>query len=210
MPPHDLQFNDQVLVDCFFLRDSKGSGHWFMSLLDRATMYRQVTFIKKHTPKIFRSSFFEYWVRWAGTPHDFSVDMERGLVSREFVDALAEAGIKVSPIAGQAHWQHGKIERHGAILKDMMSKVVKKPVQLGRNRWIGWRLSVLMLKTSWSGNTVFRLPSCFLGRNPRVLLNWLKMGNHVLIISMWETLASVPCQTSLPCCPIQPVAESNS
>lgn len=118
MPPHDLQFNDQVYIDCFHVRDDAKQGDWFMSILDRATMYHQVTYLKNHTPETFRAGLFDYWIRWAGVPEEVTVDMERGLVSQSFTSALSEAGIQVVPIAGQAHWQNGKIERHGSILKD--------------------------------------------------------------------------------------------
>lgn len=28
MPPHDVQFNDDVLLDCFHMKDNKGDGFW--------------------------------------------------------------------------------------------------------------------------------------------------------------------------------------
>ena len=139
VPPHDLQFNDQILLDCFHVKDKRHEGHWFMSMLDRASMYHQVCYLKAHTPESFRQAFFDFWVRWAGTPLEVTVDLERGLVSQEFVEALSEAGVHVVPIAGQAHWQHGKIERHGAILKDMFGRVVKETGAVGEEQmtWLG-------------------------------------------------------------------------
>lgn len=148
MPPHDLQFNDQVMLDCFHVKDNKGKGHWFMSMMDRAAMCRQASYLKAHTPEVFRRTLLEFWVRWAGIPHEVSVDMERGFISREFVDAISEAGVRVSPIAGQAHWQHGKIERHGAILKDMIAKVVAETNAVGEDQMDWLRVECTRAKNS--------------------------------------------------------------
>lgn len=135
LPPHDLQFNDQVLVDCFHVKDVRNKGHWFMSMLDRATMYHQVSYIHDHSPGTFVDVFMNRWIRWAGTPEEVSIDLERGFGSQEFASALGEAGVTVVPVAGQAHWQHGKIERHGSIVKTMIQKVLheidgKKPIDV--------------------------------------------------------------------------------
>ena len=124
LPPHDLQFNDQVMVDCFYLKDSRGEGYWFLSVLDRATMFHQVSWIGGHSPDVFAIVSKDHWIRWAGTPGEISVDMERGFGAPEFVQEMGRAGSVVVPIAGQAHWQHGKIERHGQTVKDMIKKVV--------------------------------------------------------------------------------------
>jgi hypothetical protein len=126
MPPHDLQFNDQIMIDCFHVKDMSNKGHWFMSLLDRATMYHLVTRIDDHSPATFTRVFFHDWCKWAGFPLEVSIDMERGFGSQEFVEALGKSGVHVVPIASQAHWQHGKVERHGSVVKDMIMRVFQE------------------------------------------------------------------------------------
>ena len=126
IPPHDIQFNDQIMVDCFHLRDADGVGHWFMSMLDRATMYHLVANIPDHSPETFIRVFRSNWTNWAGYPGEVSIDLERGFGSVEFARSLGEANISVAPIASQAHWQHGKVERHGSTIKDMLSRVIKE------------------------------------------------------------------------------------
>ena len=124
IPPHDIQFNDQIMIDCFHVKDIKKRGHWFMSMLDRATMYHVVTRIEDHSPNTFIEVFRNSWAKWAGFPLEISIDLERGFGSAEFATALGEAGVSVVPIASQAHWQHGKIERHGGILKHMLERTI--------------------------------------------------------------------------------------
>ena len=167
MPPHDIQFNDQVLLDCFYLRDGDGDGCWFLSVLDRSTMFHQVSFIKGHTPEIFRQSVFDHWIRWAGLPAEISVDLERGLVSREFVDALSEAGVTVTPIAGQAHWQHGKIERHGSIVKDMMKRVISETGVVGEEQMDWVAVECTHVKNNLVREHGFSPAQLLFGKEPR-------------------------------------------
>ena len=167
MPPHDLQFNDQIMIDCFHMKDAKRKGHWFMSMLDRSTMYHLVTMIPDHSPETFCRVFFQDWVKWAGRPIEVSIDLERGFGSQLFSETLGEAGISVVPIAGQAHWQHGKIERHGAIIKDMLGKVIteqdiKTPEELS---WAANEVS--MAKNTLIREHGFSPAQLLFGRKPK-------------------------------------------
>lgn len=57
-------------------------------------------------------------------PKEVTVDQERGFIGPGFVEPVSRMGSLVTSIAGQAHWQNGKIERHGSVLKDMIQKTV--------------------------------------------------------------------------------------
>lgn len=168
MPPHDIQFNDQVMLDGFHLKDAKNKGHWFLSMLDRCTMYHQITRIDDHSPETFIEVFMDHWVKWAGRPIEVSIDMERGFGSDKFASALGEAGIQVVPIAGQAHWQHGKVERHGAIIKEMMAKVLVHGDVVGTNQVIWAANEVTNCKNSLVRERAWFFPgaTCFWERAP--------------------------------------------
>lgn len=100
-------------------------------------MFHQVDLIDNHSPMTFIHEFLDKWVRWAGRPVEVTIDMERSFAGQEFATAMGEVGIAVSPIAGQAHWQHGKIERHNGIIKEMLQKVVAEGNVVGSDemRW---------------------------------------------------------------------------
>lgn len=168
MPPHDILFDDQIMIDCFHIKDGKHSGHWFMSMLDRATMYHLVTHIHDHSPQTFIKVFFRDWVKWAGRPTEVSIDLERGFGSSQFAESLGEAGIHVVPIAGQAHWQHGKIERHGAIIKEVLSKViVQNHVTSGDE--LAWVANeVTMAKNALARERGFSPSQLLFGKEPRL------------------------------------------
>lgn len=89
LPPPDLQFGDQIMVDCFHVRDVEQQGHWFMSMLYRATVYHVVCLVGGHTPKTFVCVFMDHWVKWAGRPEEVSTDLE-GV--RSLLNLLARPG----------------------------------------------------------------------------------------------------------------------
>lgn len=167
IPPHDLQFNDQIMIDCFHIKDSRKHGHWFMSVLDRATMYHQVIQIRDHSPDTFIESFFNHWTKWAGYPLEVSIDLERGFGSKAFADALGHAGISVVPIASQAHWQHGKIERHGGVLKEMLQRVFESMGRV-RDEHVRWLADeVTMAKNMLVREHGFSPSQLLFGKEPR-------------------------------------------
>ena len=168
IPPHDIQFNDQVMIDCFHVKDSKHQGHWFMSILDRATMYHLVSRIENHSPDTFINVFFRDWVKWAGNPMEVTIDLESGLGGQAFATALGESGIQVVPIAGQAHWQHGKIERHGGVLKDMLRKVLIQN-DCHDAEQVGWMANEVTMAKNMLAMKHGYFPSQLLfGREPRL------------------------------------------
>lgn len=155
------------MIDCFRQKDSKGKGRWFMSVLDRATMYHQVSLIRDHTPETFVDHFMIFWVKWAGKPLEVSIDLETGLGSREFALALGEGGINVVPSAGQAHWQHGKVERRGAILKDMITRVINQ-LKVHEDDRLGWLVDeITMAKNMLIREHGFSPSQLLFGKEPR-------------------------------------------
>lgn len=168
IPPHDIQFNDQIMVDCFHVKDPKHEGHWFMSMLDRSTMYHLVTPIPDHSPQTFIKVFMRDWAKWAGNPVEISIDLERGFGSQEFADVMGKAGTAVVPIAGQAHWQHGKIERHGAIVKTMLTKVLSQNDGVTPEE-VGWLANeVTMAKNMLVREHGFSPAQLVFGKEPRL------------------------------------------
>ena len=125
IPPCDIQFNDQVLLDCCQIKDVHGKGFWFLCMLDRATMYHTIDLMDNHTPESLLRAFRSSWKNAFGPPKEITIDQERGFIGPEFSEPLHDECTVVTSIGGQAHWQHGKIERHIGILKEMVVRVVK-------------------------------------------------------------------------------------
>ena len=123
MPPSQVVFGDEVQLDCFKSHDAGGNGHWFLSMLDRATSFHVVRRVDDHTPKCLYDTFLDGWMSWAGPPSSVTVDMEGGFRGKEFWEEVMQHGSTVVMIAGTAHWQAGKVERHNQIVKEIIRNV---------------------------------------------------------------------------------------
>ena len=71
-------------------------------------------------------TFVHDWTRWAGWPR--LVRCDRGV----FSSILIENGLAIRPAGLEAPEQIGRVERRGAMLKKMMSKVIKDTHASGR------------------------------------------------------------------------------
>ena len=57
-----------------------------------------------------------------GPPQELVIDGESALCSDGFRDFIQRHSINTRVVAAYAHWQMGKVERHGGILQGMLEK----------------------------------------------------------------------------------------
>ena len=107
------------------IHDVSQTGHWFLSILDRATSFHMVGYVDDHSPQTLRKVLDDSWCVWAGIPCRISIDLEGGFASQDFWKQVSEWGCPIIPIAGTAHWQAGKIERHNQTIKTMMEHIIR-------------------------------------------------------------------------------------
>ncbi|CAK0817731.1 unnamed protein product, partial [Prorocentrum cordatum] len=102
-------FGDDVGFDCFELKDVDGKSYLYFSIVDLATTFHVATLIGRHTSQDFATAFERCWASWAGVPDRVYFDMERGFggVLSELFQSFDAVQL---PIAGQAHWQLGRVE----------------------------------------------------------------------------------------------------
>lgn len=124
-PPSNMVFGDEICVDCIQVHDAGQVGHWFLSILDRATSFHLLGYLPDHSPESLRRALDETWCSWAGVPCRVSIDLEGGFASEDFWNRVGEWGTPIIPIAGTAHWQAGKIERHNQTVKHMLETVIR-------------------------------------------------------------------------------------
>ena len=118
-----LEFNQEVSVDTINLQDNRGKKVEVLSILDQATGYHVVKRISGRNSAAYASDFNTAWSMWAGPPLKVTCDQERGFM-KEFADYLEMGGTQVRYTAGQAHWQHGAIERQNFWYRTIWDKVV--------------------------------------------------------------------------------------
>ena len=123
-PPGNLKekvsFNDRVWMDGFEWKSASGSKYYVLHLIDEASHFH----LGKRTvrdSRLAQKVVEESWMSWAGSPHELILDCGGEFVSSQWKDFLQREGIKT--VLTAAPWQRGKIERHGGIVKEMLSRI---------------------------------------------------------------------------------------
>ncbi|CAK0887145.1 unnamed protein product [Prorocentrum cordatum] len=160
-------FGDDVGFDCFELKDVDGKSYWYSSIVDLATTFHVATLIGRHTSQEFAAAFERCWVSWAGVPDRVHFDMEKG-----FGGALSELFQSFNtvqlPIAGQAHWQLGRVERQGAWWKELAARTIEHSSIRGEGEMRTLAIMVSGAKNSLRRRAGFSPAQWVLGRDPKM------------------------------------------
>ncbi|CAK0872907.1 unnamed protein product [Prorocentrum cordatum] len=142
----DLTFNEVVQADLFKIPDQSGTGWWFLLVQDVATGYCTIGLVSAHSSEELWEQYERLWLCWAGPPHQFVTDNERGLVSGSFVDALSRSGTAYDPTAAYAPWQKGKVERKIQEAKNVMRKTIRHGAYAGIEdmRTLAWEAASVL------------------------------------------------------------------
>ena len=177
IPPAQVVFGDEVQMDCFQIHDSAGKGFWFLSIIDRANSYHVIRMMKNHSPDELYKCYVDGWLQWAGPPNQITVDMEGGFCGKPFWEQVARSGTLPLSIAGTAHWQAGKIERHNQIIKDIMRNVINHTQCVGLERMSEVALEAVHAKNSLVREHGWSPVALVFGREPRVFGELIEQGN---------------------------------
>ena len=115
-------FNDLVSFDALEWKTTEGKSFWCYHFIDSATNFHTAIPYQQGTSQSLMRCFEDAWIRWAGPPKEVMFDSCGEANSQEFGEFLQSHDIKAYPIPSRAHWQLGRAERNGAILKTMLSK----------------------------------------------------------------------------------------
>ena len=177
IPPSSVTFGDEVQLDCVCIHDSSGESHWFLSVVDRAMSFHMLELLRDHSPHELQRAFDRGWSKWAGILLRVTPDMEGGFAGADFWEKVSQAGTSLSAIAGTAHWQAGKVERHNSIIKDMLRKTVQCTQPKGMEA-----MRVLSREVTFAKNSLVREHgwspvALVFGKEPRVFGELNSEGN---------------------------------
>ena len=100
-----------------------------MHFIDEGTLFH-VGMVSGRTTEEQISTFEKAWLMWAGPCKTLYLDPAGEYVSPKWNDYLQGENIRVNMAAGDSHWQIGRAEIHGKIIKDMLSRMDKEePIQ---------------------------------------------------------------------------------
>ena len=121
--PNLLDFNQIVAVDAFYVYDHAGAKVELMMAIDVGTGFALAGKLLGHSTATMESSFCSLWSNTFGAPGTLILDLESGLQAG--LGRFSEwHGTHLRPIAGQAHWQNGSVERAIRTWKEIWVKVV--------------------------------------------------------------------------------------
>ena len=122
----ELDFNDRIHVDGFTWTNSQEKGFHVYHFVDSATSFQVACVSPSRAADAFLECFVQYWLMWAGPPHEMIVDAGTELNSEEVTNFVQANNIRLSTISTEAHFQNGRAERHGLILQNMLTKYEKE------------------------------------------------------------------------------------
>ena len=124
-PQAALDFNQVVAVDIIWLDTCESTALPALNCVDMASTYQVVLPLPGISSAEVGSAFIDGWVSWAGAPRHLLADLDSAFKDK-FLELLDQRCTVIRCSAGQAHWQNGLCERHGASWKAIWSKLVEE------------------------------------------------------------------------------------
>ena len=135
--PNVRDFNDKVGIDCFYVRDANKKGFWCLSMVDLSTTDHIAAPCESHKPEHVAEVMESLWFETFGPPQQLVIDQD-GAFKSVFLETMEPLGTMVTSCAGAAHWQHGRVERQGAWLKELARRTADGASAQGRKelKWV--------------------------------------------------------------------------
>ena len=119
-----LDFNEVIAADVIWLDTSNSRNRPALNVIDLASTYQVVIPVASTKSEELARAMLEGWINWAGAPKHLLVDLDSGFRD-QFLQLMDSRSVIVRCAAGQAHWQNGVCERHGATWKNIWKKLVE-------------------------------------------------------------------------------------
>ena len=156
--PQGKIFNDVVALDLKQLSDKSLILH----AVDTLTRYSGVVPIKSKSANEIVEKLFQIWISIFGRPAKFISDNGGEFINHEFMELCMQFGIQLQTSPSESPWCQGIVERHNAIIGQMIDKVMNST---GCNRGIAccWAMNA---KNTLSNIHGFSPHFLVFGRNP--------------------------------------------
>ena len=118
----DVGFNKIVGIDSATWTNSFGEQFRFTHVIDEGTLFHVAAPSDETTEGQIRT-FERIWLLWAGPPETVYMDPASGFTSGRWQAFMQEMDAHAKVSVSDAHWQLGRVEVHGGILKKMLDKM---------------------------------------------------------------------------------------
>ena len=119
--PLARDLNECVAVDLKQI----GDNFYILHIIDHLTRFSQACVIRSKKKGVIVKGLLENWVCLFGPPQKILSDNGGEFVNDEIVDFAEKFNVNLKTTAAESAWSNGLVERHNAILADMLDKVMK-------------------------------------------------------------------------------------
>ena len=118
----DGDFGDVIGMDVAYWTGNNGQKYMFTHILDEATLFHQATATGRTVEDQYEA-LIDGWMKWAGPSQYLYLDPAGEYVGDAWREKIQRDGICVRVSASESHWQIGRTEAHGKILKSMITRM---------------------------------------------------------------------------------------
>ena len=170
VPIRQEQFNDRVGIDVKYLDGwNPNQKVPCLNIIDYGSSFQQMLPLPaKETGEMLRRYYREYWLSWAGILQELVLDPSQANLIEALCKSCEDEGTKVRHTAADAHWQLGKVERHGGLFAALFAKVLAEVAPATQAEWQECVTQTTVAKNSMLNVSGVSPYQFVFGRNPRV------------------------------------------
>ena len=166
--PITKRFNERVMLDLLYAKDSAGETFVFLNQVDDAITYQVLTLLPGRESQHINKALVNGWFRFFGFPESLLIDAEGAMKSFDFEELMAQSGIMIRFVPPDAHYQLGKGERHGDIVREIMHRLIHQHGIIGSDS-----MDIAATMSTHAKNSLTRRAGAspaqwVLGQNPRL------------------------------------------
>ena len=121
-------FNDLLGIDGFYWAGIRGFQVHVYHCIDEASLFHLGCRCETRNTDEVITAWSNLWTTWAGNPNKIYTDPAGEFISNQWKDTLMSRSIE--PVITTEAWHRGRVERHGQILKRMISRFdLEKPIE---------------------------------------------------------------------------------
>ncbi|OLP93808.1 hypothetical protein AK812_SmicGene24243 [Symbiodinium microadriaticum] len=180
------RFNDRLDLDVLWLKDISGRAHGYLSQVDEATSYHVLSYMKDRSEEETMRLLVNGWFAFFGPPDEMLLDSDGSFRGFRFETLQAQCAVKVRYAPADAHYQMGKVERHGQSIRYIVQRLVSQFAPLGPEE-----LNVVVMMSAAAKNNLLRRagssPAQWVyGRNHKLPGSLLSSGGNVESCSLHD------------------------
>ena len=118
----NLGFNEVVGLDVAYWKNDEGVKLNFLHFLDEGTLFHLgKSCVEDADSQI--QLFDDVWMSWAGLPKTVYLDPASEYTGERWLTKMQVEDIQLKMTAADSHWQLGRVEAHGDVVKRMLDKM---------------------------------------------------------------------------------------